>query len=148
MTIRMLEFGKNYRSDNVGRNFPDSFTFEVTNQGFESIDKAANVIFDRIAMSMSLNPVAILALSFSGDAYSLKQTATSNPDLVPGPFGALITVLPNANSGGILGIFGTFIDALARVIKVDLELELKEQKGLNPGAESPSGDDDDVKIGK
>lgn len=148
MSIKMLEFGKNYRSDNLSRNFPDSFTFEVTNQGFETVDKASNILFDRIAMSMSLSPVAILALSFSGDAQSLKQSAVNNPDLIPGPFGQLITVLPDANSSGIGGIFGTLIDSIARIIKVDLQLVLKEQKGIVNGNESQSGDDDGIKVGK
>lgn len=148
MTIKMLEFGRNYRSDQLSRNFPDSFTFEITNQGFENIDKTSNILFDRIAISMSLNPVSILALTFSGDAQSIKQTATNNPDVVSGPFGQLITVLPNANSGGIGGLFGTLIDSIAKIIKVDLQLVLKEQKGLSPGVETPVGDDDGVQIGK
>jgi len=148
MALKMIEFGKNYRSDNLSRNFPDSFTFELTNQGFETIDKTSNIIFDRIAMSMSLNPVAILALSFSGDAQSIKQTAVNSPELISGPFGQLITVLPDANSGGIGGLFGTLIDSIAKVIKVDLELVLKEQKGIVNGNEAQQGDDDEIKIGK
>jgi hypothetical protein len=148
MTLKMLAFGANYQSPIVGRSFPDTFTFEVKNTGFEGIDKTSNVLFDRIAMTMSLNPIAILELGFSGDAASLKQSAVNNPDLIPGPFGQLITVLPDSNSQGIGGLIGSIVDGLAKVIKVDLELRLKEQKGLGKEAEtSGNSSDDGIKVG-
>ncbi len=149
MTLKMLSFGVPYRSELLDRSFSDTFSFESTAAGFDGIDKAANVIFDRIAMTVSLNPVAVLSLSFSGDAKSLKETAVGNPELIPGPFGQLITVLPDSNSTGVGGLIGSLIDSITKIIKVDLQLTLKQQGGLKTGDESSlDSSDDGVQVGR
>ena len=117
VSVTTLSFDRPYDIKDMNLTIPNVQTFTVVNTGFDNVDKAANMIFDRLTMRVSINPPAIASVSVQGSLSLL--LAASNSGGTPQTNNALNDMLKNATNG------------LAGLVKIKIDLDLSEQEDLS-----------------
>jgi len=146
-TIHMLSFGVPGSTPQMKRTFKDTLDFEVVNTGFDNVDKVSNMLFDRMEFKISLNPIAILHVSFKGSAHDYMVAQKNNPGLATGGAGGILG--GSGTSGGLMGgLVNLIVDGVSHLITVDLEMDLMAQQGLDPNAAADADDAGEVIGGK
>jgi hypothetical protein len=63
VSVTTLSYERPFEIKEMNVTLPNVHTFTVVNTGFDNVDKAANMIFDRLTMRVSINPPAITSVS-------------------------------------------------------------------------------------
>jgi hypothetical protein len=145
LTMRTLEFPATFKPKAMAKTFKKVLDFEIRITGFNSnIDKPMHMLFDSLRFRISLDPISILSIDFSGSVKALADSAKDNPALKNSSMGSLMGILPDANKPNATAIdklLGGFTDLIMQVLKVNVALEIKAQDGVKDSAEP---DEDDV----
>jgi hypothetical protein len=126
-----------WKPPKLDREFPRVLHFQVMNEGFSGADKIGNFIFDKMEFRISLDPIAILSISFDGRASDYTSALANLPagggdgkegaDGKEGGGGGLEQIL----GGGKDNPLGGVISAFTKVIKIKLEMDLLDQQNLD-----------------
>ncbi|MEN9833871.1 MAG: hypothetical protein RL011_64 [Pseudomonadota bacterium] len=116
VSVTTLSYERPFEIKEMNVTLPNVHTFTVVNTGFDNVDKAANMIFDRLTMRVSINPPAITSVSVQGSLSLLLAAANSGG--TPQTSNAVDNLVKNAANG------------LAGLVKIKIDLDLTEQEGL------------------
>lgn len=121
--VKTLSLGE-YKPEKMERTFPKVLHFQTTNTGFAEADKISNFIFDSMQFHISLAPLVILRIQFNGRAsdYTGKLGELANKKNSD-PGGAAAPSIDPAFEG--------VIAAIGRFVKVQVEIDLIDQKNLD-----------------
>jgi hypothetical protein len=147
-TVQVKTLGLDgWKPPKLDREFPRVLHFQVTNEGFSGADKIGNFIFDKMEFRISLDPIAILSISFDGKASDYTAALANLPagggDGKEGADGkegggGLEQIL---GGGGKDNPLGGVISAFTKVIKIKLEMDLLDQQNLDETkTEEPTSD--------
>ncbi|MBM4253806.1 MAG: hypothetical protein FJ146_17705 [Deltaproteobacteria bacterium] len=117
VSVTTLSYDRPYTIKEINLTLPRVHTFTVVNTGFDNVDKAANMIFDRLTMRVSINPPAITSVSVQGSLSLLLSAA--NASGTP------------QTSNGVDNLLKSAANGLAGLVKIKIDLDLTEQEGLS-----------------
>ncbi len=148
VAINVTEFEMSYNPPAMVRTFKNSMRYNVTTSGFDTVkDKFSNMLFDRIEMVISLDPIAIPYILFQGkvnDAMAAQQTQGGGGggggigDMLGGG-GAIGGVLGGGPLGGVIK---ALIPIITDMIDVKVEFDMMSMEGIK----DTSFDDEDADI--
>lgn len=116
VSVTTLSYDRPHTIKDINVTLPHVHTFTVVNTGFDNVDKAANMIFDRLTMRVSINPPAITSVSVQGSLSLLLAAANANGT-------------PQTSSG-VDNLVKSAASGLAGLVKIKIDLDLTEQEGL------------------
>lgn len=142
--VRTVSFGEGFQPPGVKRNFENVLYFEMLNDGFEGANKVTNFLFDRLAMRISLEPFAILSISFKGRASDLAEGAEG---LGPGAGGIGDILGGNKGPSADGSDFGAVAKSFAKLISISAELTLLDMQGIDESSQPAESVADGPSIG-
>ena len=119
--LKVNTLGVPYYLRSMGLNFPNTMQFALETRGFDGLNKPENFLFQKMEFIMSLAPIALLRLDFSGPVSDLASGASSVGFDIP------------RDNPGIVGGIVNFIGGL---MMVDVSLELIKMKNLKEALEN------------
>jgi len=145
--VKTLALGDTYKPAAMQRTFTNVLSFEVQNTGFDGVNKVPNALFDRMAFKISLNPMAVLNISFDGSVSDFMaadpQQGQAAPTSTTGTATTGATTTGSSTQGNTIlsGVIGQLIlGAVTKIIKVHVDMDLVKMSGLDDRAGADAND--------
>jgi len=152
--VKTLAVGDTYKPVAMQRTFKDVLSFEVQNTGFNGVNKVPNALFDRMAFKISLNPMAVLNISFDGSVSDFMAADPQQGQTTSGSTTGTATTSSPTTGGStsgnniLTGVLGQLIlGAVTKIIKVHVDMDLVKMSGLDDQAGAGADDDPQESIG-